>query len=487
MTPPAEPESFINPREIVAMLFRRRYWLIAPILLGLIGAIAAISMQKPMYRSSATLLIDSPSVPTSLVASPLTTVANERIAKIRQQIVSNNSLTSLIRETGLYAKERATLPAADVLDIMRNAISVDLVGASGGNNNTIAFTVAFTYENPAKAQEVTERLTKLFLVEDKRFRTEQATGTAAFLERRAEEFRRQLTDLEDKRRGVEARYAGALPEHVALSAQSGASLRAEVSRTDAETQGLAQQNSMLAVRARDDTPSQVAALRRAEDKLNQLSAVYADSYPEVRAARAEVELQRRIAKSTPAEPGEGLIQTEITSNHARLATLTARRGELIREIGEIEHRAAQAPQAAYELNMIEREYDNIKRQYESLREKQLDAQTTANLQTEDKGERFSVVDEPSMPHESQARKPLILLLAGLIAGTGAGVVLIVAFEMLMGTIHGETSLARITNAPPMGVLPPLHASTDGTQRNPLLQRAQAFVSGLGGERRVRRT
>ena len=105
--------------------------------------------------------------------------------------------------------------------------------------------------------------------------------------------------------------------------------------------------------------------------------------------------------------------------------------------------------------MIEREYDNIKRQYESLREKQLDAQVAANLQSEDKGERFSVVDEPSMPHESIGTKPLALLMTGLLAGAAAGVMLIFGFELLTGTIHGEATLTRLLKNPPMTIVPVL--------------------------------
>jgi len=198
----------IHPRELIAVLYRRRYWMILPIIAGLLVAMLAIYIQKPLYRSSATLLIDSQQIPTSLVASPLTNIANERIAKIRQQILSRDNLTALITKNNLYPGERTKLDAVKVLELMRRAIAVDLVSSNQGNaggGNTIAFTLSFTYQDAAKARAITDQLTRMFLVEDKRFRTEQATGTATFLGRRAEELRRQLAALEDKRRIVEAR------------------------------------------------------------------------------------------------------------------------------------------------------------------------------------------------------------------------------------------------------------------------------------------
>ncbi|MET0179148.1 MAG: lipopolysaccharide biosynthesis protein [Novosphingobium sp.] len=492
MTTHVEPPGLFNPREILAILFRRRFWILGTMVAGLLAACGAIAMQRPLYRSSATLLIESQVIPVSVVSSaPLTSVANERIAKIRQQIVSNNSLTALVQDYKLYPGERTEMPLSDILEVMRANIGVELVGANQGNatGSTIAFTLSFTYEDPVKAQAITDQLTRLFLVADKRFRTEQATGTAAFLERRSDELRRQLARLEDKRRGVEARYAGALPEHVALSAQSGSALRAEVSRTDAETQGLIQQNNLLAVRMREDTLTGTPggeALRRAEERLALLSARYADNFSEVRAARAAVEQQRAAAQASASDGGADVLATELAANHSRVEMLAQRRSELVRAMAEIEHRSAQAPQAAYELNMIEREYDNIKRQYESLREKQLDAQVTANLQSEDKGERFSVVDAPSLPHDPLGKAPLVLLLSGLVIGAAAGGALAIAFELLTGTIHGEASLTRILGGAPFGIIPIL---TDPEHRpwfEPAVVagRVQALAALVRGPRHV---
>lgn len=456
--PRTDPDGLgIYPREILAMLQRRWRWLIVPMVVGLLAAGIAIAMRKPVYQSAATLLIDSPQIPTTLVASPLTDIADERIAKIRQQIVSRDSLAGLIRANDLYPAERATLDAPTLMEIMRANIGVDLVAANQGRNggSTIAFTLSYKYSDPHKAQAVTEQLTRMFLVEDKRFRTEQATGTASFLEHRSEELRRQLSALEDKRRDVEARYAGALPTDVALSSQSSSALRAEISRTDSETQGIAQQNGMLAARQQEmlQAPAPGSeSLRAAQARLAQLQSTHSDLFPDVIAAKAEVERQKALAGAQPV-PASNLVQTEIAAGRNRIDVLASRRSELVRTMTELDRRAAQAPEAAYELNMIEREYDNIKRQYDSLREKQLDAQVAANLQTEDKGERFTVVDQPSLPLAPLGAKPVMLLLMGLIGGGGLGLFLIFVYEFANGTIHGGQTLARTTQIPTLGVVP----------------------------------
>ncbi|MEE4453626.1 GumC family protein [Novosphingobium resinovorum] len=455
---PGEPEALgIHPAELLAMLRRRWRWLIAPTMLGALAAGAVVLLREPVYRSNATLLIDSPQIPTSLVASPLTDVADERIAKIRQQIVSRESLTRLIERNRLYPDQRETMEYPKLLELMRSHVGVNLVAANQarGQGSTIAFTLSFDYRDARAAQRVTDQLTRMFLVQDKRFRTEQATGTAAFLARRSDELRRQLRDLSEKRREVEARYAGALPTDVALSSQASSAIRAEIARTDAETQGLVQQSGLLAARQQEleaAPPRGIEGLNAAQERLARLLATHSERFPDVIAARAEVERQRTLLRQQPG-PSSTLIQAEIAASRERISTLAARRGELVGTMGELDRRVALAPQSAYELNTIEREYDNIKRQYDSLREKQLDAQVAANLQSEDKGERFTVVDPPNLPLHPLGSAAWSVLLTGLAAGLGLGLCLVVGRELANGTVHGIQSLRRALPAPLLGTVP----------------------------------
>lgn len=461
---------FISVRELAAILYRRRYWLIVPTLLGLVAALAAVLLMTPTYRSSATLLITSQQIPTTVVASPLSNFADERIGKIRQQIMSRENLSGLIQRYNLYAEERAQLPLDAVIAAMRGSIQVDLVGTStpgrSGQGGTIAFDLGFNYRDPVVAQAVTETLTAMFMDEDKRLRTEQASGTAAFLGRRAKELRVQLVELAGKRREVEARYAGALPEQVAISAQSGAALRAEVSRIDAETQGLMQQNSLLAARGQEIAATPRVGndeLRRAEERLNQLSAVYADNFPDVVAARDAVArqretLQRNAARAAPA-PGGNIIGAEVAAGRSRIGALAGRRAALVQSVAQMERMTALAPQASYELNLLQRDYENLRLQYQGIREKQMEAQVAANLQTEDKGERFTIVDAPSLPTAPLGPSRMAMVAGGTIGGLALALAIVIAWELLAGPIHGAGGVTRFTGAPPLVVVPVLRSGS----------------------------
>jgi uncharacterized protein involved in exopolysaccharide biosynthesis len=454
--------SVISPLEIFAILYRRRWWIALPMLIGTALALAVAMLMTPAYRSQATLLIDSPQIPTSFAPAQTANYANERVAKIRQQIMSRSNLTKLVHEAGLYGREQQHMSFDDLLGVMRSSIAVDLVSASGNQrpntaNDTIAFDLSFTYSDAAAAHAVAEKLVAMFMTEDKRLRTEQTTGTAAFLARRADELRNQMVTLEGKRREIESRYAGALPDQVALSAQSGSALRAEVSRLDAETQGLMQQNSLLATRSEEIAAAprpEFDALRRAEERLAQLGAIYSDTHPDVIAARVAVDRQRRAAQRAivPAL-GSGAVASEMVAARSRIGMLASRRGELVGSIAQMERMTALAPQATYELNNLERDYDNLKRQYQDVRDKQMEAQVAANLQAEDKGDRFSVVNAASTPADPIRPKRAQLLMSGLFGGLALGLALVVIWEFLVGPIHGEGAVHRLMDGPPLAVVP----------------------------------
>ena len=482
------PALLISPREILAMLWRRRWWLVLPAVLGVLAAIGLVVSRTPLFKSTATLLIDSQTVPTSLVPSPMTNMADERIGKIRQQIVSRGNLEAIVLAERLYAKERASMDLEKVVAIMRNAIAIDLVGAraaqgEGAGGSTIAFSLSFTYPDPAKAQRVTTRLTDMFLAADKRIRTEQAAGTSGFLADRSEEMRRQLVALEERRRSIEARYMGALPSQAGLTAQTEATLRSEVSRVDAETQGLIQQNSNLAIRQRElqraPTPG-ADPLLRAEARLNELTARYSDSHPDVAAARVALEKQRAaVQREAVAVAGAEGIENELRGGRERIQTLANRRAELLASLAASDRRSALAPQASYELTRIEREYENIRRQYEDFREKQLEAQVAENLQTEDKGERFSVVDAANFPLAPLGAKAHMLLLAGIAGGFGGGLVLVIVWELATGRIHGEAGVLRALGAAPLAIIPVLPADGAGRWFGRLLpRRRQVAARGI---------
>ncbi len=169
---------------IPAILLHRRWFIIVPFILCSIAGVAAAFLLPTTYRSAAMLLVESQELPADLVGSPVTALIDQRIAKIRQQVLSRGQLIELIQRYDLYPDERRSKPLSAIIETMRSNAAVSAVsggiGQGEGRNNTIAFSMSFDYNEPAKAQLVMQSFVESFLQLDAKQMSEQAGNTGRF-------------------------------------------------------------------------------------------------------------------------------------------------------------------------------------------------------------------------------------------------------------------------------------------------------------------
>src|SRR5262249_57916150 len=125
-----------------------------------IGTATAVLI-PPVYRSSATILIEQQEIPQDLVRSTISSFADQRIQQIKQRVMTTTNLLNIIREHGLYADEIDRKPREAILEKMRddihlNLISADVVDPRSGRpaQATIAFTVSYDNRSADRAVRV---------------------------------------------------------------------------------------------------------------------------------------------------------------------------------------------------------------------------------------------------------------------------------------------------------------------------------------------
>src|SRR5438309_9624448 len=133
----------------VSLWQRRSYVLTCFLALLALGVVAAFGLPRT-YRSTATLLVQSQALPTTIVDSPTIVAVEQRIARIREQVLSRGDLIQLIEQDDLYPSERRSQPLSKIIEKMRHATSVgalasDIGQQSGTQNNTIAIAMSFDY------------------------------------------------------------------------------------------------------------------------------------------------------------------------------------------------------------------------------------------------------------------------------------------------------------------------------------------------------
>ena len=88
----------------------------------------------------------------------------EMLNKAEQQILSRGKLAAVIQKYDLYPEERKRNPLEDIVLAMRNRqIQIRLLDTPGPQTASNAFSIAFDYDEPGKAQTVTRELTSAFI------------------------------------------------------------------------------------------------------------------------------------------------------------------------------------------------------------------------------------------------------------------------------------------------------------------------------------
>src|SRR5947209_12103233 len=255
------------------ILWQRRYYVIATLgVLLIVATVAAFSLPTT-YRSTATLLVQSQDLPTALVDAPAGGAIDQRIARIREQVLSRGDLIQLIEQNDLYTSERRSKPLSKIIEKMRHSTSVgalssDIGQQSGTQNNTIAIAMSFDYPDPGKAQAVLQSFVSKFLTMDSQDVEDQATLTVRFLQDQATKLQSQISDIEGQLTALKARNGSAL-------ASSGMPQLLDTGSFSAQIASLQNENRQLLAQSRHSANGN-DAMASAEAALAAAQAQYSD-------------------------------------------------------------------------------------------------------------------------------------------------------------------------------------------------------------------
>ena len=429
------------------ILWQRRYYVLIPFLALLAAGIIAAFLMPTVYRSNATLLVEAQDLPSSLVESPLTGAIDQRIARIRQHVLSRGDLIAVIEQNDLYPDERRSEPMSKVIEKMRHSTSVSALAGnigqqSGTQNNTIAIGMSFDYPDPAKAQAVLQSFVTKFLVMDAQNVEDQASLSVRFLEDQANKLQAQIRVIEGDLTGLKARNGAAL-------ASSGAAPFIDTGSYSAQITALQTENRQLIAQARRPQ-ARTGALANAEAALTDAMARFSDSHPDVAQARERVEQLRRTAQVVPEDTAP--IQEQVAANNAAIQSMIAQRNATVARAQSSMAGQARAPAILEQAMQLESRAGTLRSQYQQISENLLKAQNSLRMTSERRSEHLTLVEPASLPDQpASPNRPLIIAL-GAMAGLGLGLLLALALELLFRPIRSPRQLEQM-QLPIMGIVP----------------------------------
>ena len=517
----AETEKPLDIHAYIGMALRRKWYIIIPLILSVVGSFAVFKKLPKLYRATTMILVQPQSVPRDFVRSTVTDPVTSRLDTLSQEILSRTRLEKVIHEFDLYGDLRSRLPMEEVVERMRNVIEVKLQRRPNpyDRNQQNTFSISFNGREPRPVMLVTNKLASLFIEENLKVRGQQAEKTSEFLSEELQSMEDKLKKKEMEIRAFKERAMGQLPTQLDANLRILERLQQQLQTTSesiraAEDRAIVLQNQIEALTERgrmltsghsvgETSPSMVqdpGAGQVTEDPVvtqwNQLKnnlaaaqAKYTENHPDV------VDLKKRIAKLEPRV--KEALENQANEREARLraireqrdsgsaldpslavldpaserllaqyteqrngAQLEAKRlkGEeasLKEQVALYQRRIEGTPRNEQELAFLTRDYDVVKLSYQSLLDKKMQAQMAENLEGNQQGEQFRILDEARVPEKPIKPDRNKILLMGLFLGLALGVGLAWFRESLDQSFHTVAEVESQLELPVLATIPNL--------------------------------
>ncbi|MDO9204633.1 Wzz/FepE/Etk N-terminal domain-containing protein [Methylotenera sp.] len=464
-----EREMSLN--DYVNIIKRRLPYVIGFFLLVFLAAIAVALKLPPVYQSTGTILIESQQVQSDLAKEKY---ATDRFEALKQIVLSKENLFNIAQKYQLYGLEKnPKISPTIIVQSTRPNIMVDLLRADAGQwgeKATFAFQVAFKHYDSDETYNVTNDLVQLFLDENDRASKERVTETADFYSKEAEKQKIILENVEKEISRYKQTHSHSLPENKEMQIGSlerlENDLRAtqrEYSTTQAELRSLdvslESAKAGIGLTGLQDQASGATELDKLKSELAKQSSLYSENHPSIRA------LQRRIdtlEKNGSPEPVKTVttqsvmvakVQAQIDTANARLKSLEADERNIRAKINQIEGRVMQSSQTEGALSTLLRDYDNAKVAYAEIKAKLDNSKIAKNIEMENKGERFVLIEAPLLPEKPIKPNRILIILAGFFGAIVAAIGLAVLMEAFDKRIRGVDQLAAIMKIQPIATIP----------------------------------
>jgi polysaccharide chain length determinant protein (PEP-CTERM system associated) len=466
------------------IVIRRRWWIVLPTCGAILLTMAVLRILSNRYTSQATLLVVQQQVPQRYVTPNSTTDVVSELEAMKQEILARPRLTDIIREFGLYPKATKRQAPEQVLELLTHDIDIQPILGGPQGRDLSGFKIAFTAENPVVAQQVTSRLTSLFIQENLKRGEAQDANTTSFLREQLEAARAKLTAQEQHVRDFKMQFLGELPEQQSgnlailaglqtqLQTTMGTLSRAQQQRVYLQSllsgyEAMSARNTPLpgsndVTRIIDPVAAAEADLAHVKLDRDRMLIVFGSKHPEALKAEGQVAAAeaalKRLKGAAPAtqkaaspvtqpdkptdQPAVAQIKSQLEANRVELDQLAKDETRLRADLERYQNRLNLTPVREQQLTGILRDYDLQKKEYEDLLSKEQQSQLATNLGRDQRGQQFRLVEPPSLPAIPSSPKRLNINLGGVVGGLVLGLALAFLRDMADRSFHTEKELSQ---------------------------------------------
>jgi polysaccharide chain length determinant protein (PEP-CTERM system associated) len=471
----------LTPADYIAMFRRRWVLIVACVLVGpplLYGVSLALPTQ---YTSQTLVLVQQPTVPYEIVKPIDTTDVSQRLASMQQQILSRSRLEPIIRQFGLYSKDLNRVSIDDLVAKLQKSIEVTPVQPMAETRavNLPGFFINVKLDTARNAQQVCEAITSMFIEQSLSVRQQHSEETTDFLTQQLGNAKAQLDQQDGELAKFKTLYGRSLPDEEQtnlnllteltsqLDAATQALARAQQDKGFAESQLTQQIAAWQASQGGHDPDTLEQQLSQLQTQLASLQARYTADYPDVIKTKNDiVSLQKRIAENdtkapTDAKPPRAMaeppqvtqLRTQVHNADLVITEKSKEQEQIKQQIRTYESFVQSSPVVEQKYKELTRGYQTALDSYNDLQKKRDDAQRASELERQQEGEQFRVLDPANLPDKPSFPNRPVFALGGLGAGLAFGLGVAFLLEMRDTSMRTERDVEFVLRLPVLAMVP----------------------------------
>jgi uncharacterized protein involved in exopolysaccharide biosynthesis len=261
----------------------------------------------------------------------------------------------------------------------------------------------------------------------------------------------RILDSTERLRALRAEYAGATanlsPEHPDIM-----KMRQEIDALEKEAgeSSDADEASKRLMEARTALAADSERLGPEHPDVLQTRRKVAGLEQEVHRLRS---VPRKVIHQRPENPAYINLQAQLNSVTSSLEALRNTRTDIKRRLQGYATRLERGPEIEPEYLVLMRDRDTSGQKYQEIRSRLLEAKVSEGLEVQRKGERFSLIDPPSLPEKPYKPNRFAIVLLGFLLAAGGGIGAGAAAEALDHSIRTPDQLVTLTQQFPLAVIP----------------------------------
>ena len=476
---------YLTLKGLMRLLVRRKWLLILCTFLA--GSLAAVvgHLIPNKYRATTVIMVDPRKVPDNFVAPTVASGIADRLATLRQRILSSTNLTEVMDELKLYPELRGRKSPEELVQLMSKDIEI-VVSPPSGDRGEGTFRISFQSNNAEVAAAVTNRLSSRFIDENVKARESEVQGTSQFIDRELAEAKQDLQQKEDKIRQIKSQYVADLPESQAIHVQALNALQLDLRSEEdainrAQQQKVYYQSQLLAqpqvvnLDGNNENSGLIplqTQLAQAQTQLDTLRSRYGQGHPDVVKKTVEVnELERRIREAkdensdrhqvkTPGKQRNPVLESQIAGIDEEIKSRAKHEADIKEKIAYHQSKLERIPVLEQQLAAVNRDYENSRDHYKLLMDRKFSADMSTSLESFQKSERFIVLDPAQVPSRPYSPDRRLFDAGGLIGGLLIGLLIVVVLELLDPTVKSTREILEMLTVPVLAEIPELVTNRD---------------------------